>query len=118
MTNYKLQIPNFQFVMGHLSFVIRMADSSLARLHGIVTGSVQGVSFRAFTYKRANELGLVGFVRNLPDDSVEFVAEGSRDALADFRERVHVGPWMAVVENLDSEWGIATGEFFRFEIRY
>ena len=95
-----------------------MADSSLARLHGIVTGSVQGVNFRTFTQKRAAELGLVGFVRNLPNGAVEFVAEGSRDALERLRDAVHVGPWMAVVENVDTDWGAPTGEFFRFEIRY
>lgn len=95
-----------------------MADSSLTRLHGIVTGSVQGVSFRAFTQKRAAELGLVGFVCNLDDGSVEFVAEGPRVDLERFRDAVRVGPWMAVVENIESEWSAATGEFFRFAIRY
>ncbi len=95
-----------------------MADSSLARLYGIVTGSVQGVNFRMFTQKRATELGLGGYVRNLPDGSVEFVAEGSRDALEHLLDAVHVGPWMAAVENVDSQWQTPTGEFHRFEIRY
>ncbi len=95
-----------------------MTDSSLARLHGIVTGSVQGVNFRTFTQKRATELGLGGYVRNLPDGSVEFVAEGSHAALEQLRDTVHIGPWMAVVENVDSQWQTPTGEFHRFEIRY
>jgi acylphosphatase len=95
-----------------------MADSSLARVHALVTGSVQGVNFRSFTQKRAFELGVVGYVRNLPDSSVEFVAEGSRDALERLLDAVHVGPWMAVVENVDAQWQIPTGEFHRFEIRY
>lgn len=95
-----------------------MADSTIARLHSIVTGSVQGVNFRTFTQKRATELGLVGYVRNRPDGSVEFVAEGPRDALERLRDAVHIGPWMAVVENVDSQWQTPTGEFHRFEIRY
>ncbi len=95
-----------------------MADFSLARLHGIVSGSVQGVNFRTFTLKRATELGLDGYVRNLPDGSVEFVAEGPRDALERLLDAVHIGPWMAVVENVDSQWQLPTGEFRRFEIRY
>ena len=95
-----------------------MSDSSLTRLHGIVTGSVQGVNFRTFTQKRATELGVVGYVRNLPDGAVEFVAEGSRADLDRLLDAVHVGPWMAVVENVDAQWQIPTGEFRRFEIRY
>ncbi len=95
-----------------------MADSTIARLHGIVTGSVQGVNFRTFTQKRAAELNLGGYVRNLPDGSVEFVAEGPRDVLERLRDAVHVGPWMAVVENVDAHWENPTGEFHRFEIRY
>ena len=95
-----------------------MSDPSITRLHGVVTGSVQGVNFRTFTSKRATELGLGGYVRNLPDGSVEFVAEGPRDALERLRDAVHVGPWMAVVENVDAQWENPTGEFRRFEIRY
>jgi acylphosphatase len=95
-----------------------MVDSINTRLTGIVTGSVQGVNFRTFTQKRATELGLVGYVRNLPDGAVEFVAEGARTALENLRDVARVGPWMAVVENVDSRWSVPTGEFYRFEIRY
>lgn len=53
----------------------------------VVSGTVQGVWFRAHTEKRAKELGLAGFVRNLPDGTVEIVAEGdsgSVDRLLDW----------------------------------
>jgi acylphosphatase len=95
-----------------------MSDSTTARLHGIVTGAVQGVSFRWFTQRRATELGLVGWVRNRADGAVEFVAEGSRDALASLVDIVHAGPAAAAVENVATEWSAATGEFHRFEIRF
>ncbi len=95
-----------------------MADSTIVRLHGFVTGSVQGVSFRAFTQRRAMELGLVGYVCNRSDGSVEFAAEGLQDDLERLLDAVRVGPWMAVVENVDSQWSAPTGEFRRFEIRY
>lgn len=89
-----------------------------ARLTGIVTGSVQGVSFRAFTQRRALELGLAGYVRNRSDGAVEFVAEGARADLARLLETVRVGPWMAAVANVDAQWSDCSGEFQRFEIRY
>lgn len=95
-----------------------MTDSNRVRLHGIVSGVVQGVNFRWYTQRRANELGLTGWVRNLPDGSVEFVAEGARADLERLLDFVHVGPSMAVVENVDTQWSPATGEFYRFEILF
>jgi acylphosphatase len=95
-----------------------MTDSNRVRLHGIVSGVVQGVNFRWYTQRRANELGLTGWVRNLPDGSVEFVAEGARADLERLLDFVRVGPSMAVVENVDAQWSPATGEFYRFEILF
>ncbi len=95
-----------------------MSNSTNVRLTGIVTGIVQGVNFRWFTQRRAADLGLVGYVRNRADGSVEFVAEGVREALERLLDHVRVGPASAVVENVDAQWGIATGEFYRFEIRF
>lgn len=89
-----------------------------ARLTAVVTGVVQGVNFRWFTQRRAAELGLAGWVRNRADGSVEFVAEGARADLERLLDLVHVGPPSAIVENVDTQWGAATGEFHRFEIRF
>lgn len=93
-------------------------DSSTTRLTAVVTGIVQGVSFRWFTQRRAAELGLVGFVRNRSDSAVEFVAEGARDDLERMLDAVRVGPSSAAVENVDAQWSTPTGEFRRFEIRF
>jgi acylphosphatase len=95
-----------------------MVDASVARLHGIVTGIVQGVNFRWFAQRRAAELGLVGYVRNRSDGAVEFVAEGTRDALERWLDAVRVGPPSAVVENVDAQWSASTGEYHRFEIHF
>ena len=89
-----------------------------ARLTAIVTGMVQGVNFRWFTQRRASELGLVGYVRNRSDSSVEFVAEGPRDALERLLDAARVGPPSAAVENVQVKWDAATGEYRRFEIRF
>lgn len=66
-----------------------------------VKGRVQGVGFRQFTALRARELGLVGWVRNLPDGSVEAEAQGEEKALADFEKLLRRGPQLARVDLLE-----------------
>lgn len=95
-----------------------MTMTSPTRLTARVTGIVQGVNFRWFIQRRAAELGVVGFVRNRADGSVEFVAEGARDALERLLDAARVGPSSAVVENAEAQWSAPRGEFHRFEIRY
>ncbi len=59
-----------------------MGNSDLASLQATVYGYVQGVFFRAFVSRRAEELGLTGYVRNLPGGkAVEVLAEGERKQL-------------------------------------
>ncbi len=94
-----------------------MAD--LASVRVIVYGYVQGVFFRAFTSKRATELGLTGYVRNLPDgESVEVVAEGERRQLEQLIGYLKVGPPAAKVERVVTNWSEYSGGYSRFSIRY
>lgn len=88
------------------------------RAHIIIKGYVQGVFFRASTRDMANGLGLTGWVRNLPNDSVEAVFEGTEGALKKAVMWCHKGPPGATVINVDEEWLGYTGEFEGFEIRY
>lgn len=88
------------------------------RLHAVVNGRVQGVSFRYYTQRRAIQLGLTGYVRNLWDRSVEVVAEGSRLSADELVAYLHVGPRAAFVIQVDVKWATPTGEFNRFEVRY
>src|SRR5689334_9633486 len=60
------------------------------RLH--IIGRVQGVGYRAWCVHTARRLGLVGWVRNLADGSVEAVARGSREAMESFVAAAHAGP--------------------------
>jgi acylphosphatase len=89
-----------------------------ACLRAIVDGRVQGVNFRYYTRRRATELGLTGYVRNLWDGTVEAVAEGSRPKVEELLTFLRVGPRSAFVTRVDTEWSAATGEFDRFEVRY
>ncbi len=81
-----------------------------------VEGLVQGVYFRWNTREKALELGVQGWVRNLPDGAVEVMAEGERDALERLVEWCRQGPPEAVVRRVEMEWGEWTGRHRSFSI--
>lgn len=89
-----------------------------ARLQAIVHGRVQGVSFRYYTQRRARELALTGYVRNLWDGTVKVVAEGQKPALEELLAFLRVGPRGAFVTQVDTQWPVPANEFDRFEVRY
>ncbi|TMD04953.1 MAG: acylphosphatase [Chloroflexi bacterium] len=90
----------------------------VARLTAHVRGDVQGVGFRDYVQRTAAELGLAGWVRNLPDGTVECVAEGPRDALEKLLSRLQRGPSLADVDNVDVDWGPAQGHVRGFQVRF
>jgi acylphosphatase len=67
----------------------------------IVSGRVQGVGFRWFVMREATRLDLAGYVRNLPDGSVEVVAEGPPAGLASLESALRHGPPAARVQAVD-----------------
>ncbi len=94
-----------------------MAD--LASVRVIVYGCVQGVFFRDFTSRRARELGLTGYVRNLRDvEAVEVQAEGERKQLERFIGYLEVGPPRARVTRVVTNWSEYTGDYSTFKITY
>jgi len=88
------------------------------RLQARVHGQVQGVGYRFYVRKQAAALGVRGYVRNLPDGSVEVVAEGERLVLEQLLRALERGPSGAVVERIDVHWEPAEGRFGGFEIRH
>jgi acylphosphatase len=66
-----------------------------------ITGKVQGVYFRHSTRKEAERLGLVGVARNLQDGSVEVIAQGAPEAVANLHEWLARGPSMARVDGVE-----------------
>lgn len=92
--------------------------SDLASLQAIVDGHVQGVFFRAFASGQARDLGLTGYVRNLPGGSVEVEAEGERSRLEELIGRLKAGPPEARVEKVATNWSNYTGSYSGFNIRY
>jgi acylphosphatase len=89
-----------------------------AAFHALISGSVQGVGFRYSARQEARMLGLVGWVRNLPDGDVEVLAEGESSGLADFRAWLEEGPPGALIRSIRAEKRRPTGHFVDFTIEY
>ncbi len=94
------------------------AEGINIRLHAVVSGRVQGVSFRYYAQIRADELGVVGWVRNRPDGTVEVTAEGTRGAVDRLLGFLQAGPPAAAVAHVEAAWLEPTGEFTGFSVRY
>lgn len=91
----------------------------LASIQAVVYGFVQGVFFRDFVSSRAMELGLTGYVRNLPTgDAVEVYAEGDRRHLEKLIGYLKIGPRAARVEKVTTKWIEYSGSYSDFRIRY
>jgi acylphosphatase len=73
----------------------------VVRAHVFVSGEVQGVFFRQETRRRADALGLAGWVRNLPDGRVEAVFEGPQEAVDEILGWCGQGPEWADVREVD-----------------
>lgn len=87
------------------------------RLTARVVGRVQGVGFRWWVRRRAEALGLVGWVMNGDDErTVELVAEGGSEALDEIERLLREGPDGARVERVEARREPASGEFDRFGI--
>lgn len=90
----------------------------IVRVHIIVEGLVQGVGFRWFVLRKAESMGLRGWVRNLYNGNVEIEAEGERGLLEMLISDVKVGPRSAQVTNLRIDWREpAPDEFSNFSVR-
>lgn len=93
--------------------------TDLASVKAVVYGYVQGVFFRDFVSRRATQLGLTGYVRNLPGGkAVEVHAEGERIQLEELISHLNIGPPGARVERVETNWSEYSGSYFRFSVRY
>ncbi|RIZ64975.1 MAG: acylphosphatase [Methylococcales bacterium] len=89
----------------------------LNRVRVLVSGRVQGVYFRAFTRKKAVQLGINGYARNLADGQVEIVAEADEAILEKFISWCHKGPITARVDQVIVTSLVIDEGFTGFEIR-
>jgi len=90
----------------------------MKRVNIMIHGSVQGVFFRAKAKRIAEGLGLKGYAKNMPEGTVEIVAEGPEDKLKELISFCKKGPEAAEVSKVDVEFSEASNEFKGFEVRY
>ena len=90
----------------------------MRQLHAIVHGHVQGVSFRYGAQIEAQRLKLAGWVRNLPDRTVETLAVGDQQALEAYLRWLKSGPPGARVTQVAETWTDSPEIFTTFEIRH
>jgi acylphosphatase len=72
----------------------------ITRVHAVVSGTVQGVGFRYWTARKADQLELVGYARNLFDGTVEVEAEGPQAAVDALMGMLREGPPSAAVTDV------------------
>ncbi|MCI0338908.1 MAG: acylphosphatase [Acidobacteria bacterium] len=84
----------------------------------LITGMVQGVGYRFFVLRAAARHQVLGTVRNMPDGSVEVIAEGEREAMDEFKIDLATGPSMAIVTDIDEIDLPVTGLYRDFRVDY
>ncbi len=83
-----------------------------------IKGLVQGVGYRRFAEKRAQELGLTGWVRNMDQGHVEGCAEGNQEQIEKWIEQLKRGPMFSRVSNVEIHWEEYSGQYSSFKITY
>jgi acylphosphatase len=82
----------------------------------LVNGLVQGVGYRYFAYRTAQQLGVNGYVKNLYTGEVLTVVEGERAIVEELINKLRVGPSHAYVKNCAVDWQKPKDEFDSFEV--
>jgi acylphosphatase len=91
----------------------------MERITAVAKGHVQGVGYRNFVAGCAQATGVHGYVKNMPDGTVEMVAESSPASLADFIRFAYArGDPLIMVEEIAIRKGPATGEFHGFRVAW
>ena len=86
--------------------------------HVFVSGFVQNVGYRQFVKEIARQIGLTGWVKNIPGGRVEALFSGSKDKIEKAIEQLWEGPFLSEVKSVDVEWpGDKESNFTIFEIK-
>lgn len=82
-----------------------------------VTGFVQGVGYRYYVYRWANQLNLKGYARNLYDGNVQVVVEGDSSMIEELHKQLRIGPSHSSVASVFVDYSDTKNEFKGFQIR-
>lgn len=91
---------------------------NMIQIKVIVKGRVQGVFYRAHTQRQADRLGVKGYVKNLPDGSVEAVFEADQKSVSQMVKWCHQGPAASNVKEVLTHKTEVLSNFETFEITY
>jgi len=91
---------------------------NMIRAHLTIHGRVQGVFYRLETQRAAKRLGVVGWVKNRPEKTVEAVFEGPKHCVENMVQWCRQGPPMAEVSRIDAQWQACRGAYTDFSVRY
>ncbi len=89
----------------------------MRRVYVVISGDVQGVGFRSWIKKRAQNLRITGWVGNRADGVVEAVFEGEADKITEMIELCYSGPDVAWVKDVQVTGQVYTDEFMDFEVK-
>jgi acylphosphatase len=95
-----------------------MSNEELVSAHLLISGLVQGVGYRWFVMRKANEYGLKGYVRNLYTDDVEVEVEGNKGLIQEFIKELRLGPRSAHITDIKIQWGNYQGKYKNFDIKF
>lgn len=86
--------------------------------HILVSGTVQGVGFRFFTSRLARQMGLTGWVKNLPNGQVEILIEGAKGLIQTFIKDLKTGHPHARVQDIHVDWDAFSGRYQTFDVTF
>ena len=92
--------------------------SELKRAKIIVNGLVQGVGYRYFVIRHADNLNLKGYTQNLFTGEVLTEVEGDESLIQELIKQLKIGPMKSHIVNCSVDWSEYKDEFKRFEVRY
>lgn len=86
--------------------------------HIMIRGFVQGVGYRKWARKEAQKMGITGWIRNLPDGSVEALLQGPKETVGILLATYKKGSFLSEIEEVDVVWEQQKETFSDFSIRH
>jgi len=86
------------------------------RVHLLIEGEVQGVGFRAFVKRKAEQKQVTGSVKNLENGKVEIIMQGNEEDINSMIETCKKGPPWARVSNVNVDWNNKVENYKEFKI--